>query len=513
MSAIYSNIPTLQGAAAKITAALLLFCTAATGQDASLLSADGATPNVVVRNQTAVKVIMKQQADLSGAFQLSSKEQKAQYVYNALLATAQQGQSSILQAVNQMGLITTSYYIADFILVQAPAGQTISTSQLQSISARTDVALVETVNSYNTNLPAPSAPAATTLSPGRGIEKNLQFINAPQAWAQGAQGQGVTIGIVDSGVQWNHPLLKTHYRGFLGTGGNHNYNWWDAVHQTLTGGANPCGINLTAPCDDLGHGTHVTGTAVGGNNKDYQIGVAPKARFIACRDMDRGWVSSGATFEECMQFMLAPWDLTGQNADPTKSPDIVVSPYHCYVSGASCLDDPLMHTVFWNLYAAGITSVVAAGDSGPLCGSVTNWPQAYPVALITGALDYDAASGSPTTTAAPFSFSGPGSPSMIFRPDISLPGSNILSAVPGGNVALMSSTSSAAGQLAGAIALVQSLRPNAQGHPELFWRLVGASPSQAVAAGTCGSSVPTPNYVYGWGTTDVNLMLAQSPVQ
>ena len=514
MSAVYLHIHTFRGAAAKVASALLILCTAAAGQDTSLFNtAITASPGVVVQNQKAVKVILKQQADLSGAFQLSSKSQKAQYVYNALVATAQQGQSSILQAVNQMGLIGTSYYIADFIMVQAAAGQSISTQQLQTISARSDVALIETVNSYNTKLPAPGAPAVTTLPPGKGIEKNLQFINAPAAWAQGASGQGITIGIVDSGVQWDHPLLKPHYRGFLGTGANHNYNWWDSIHQTLTTGTNPCGTSLAAPCDDLGHGTHVTGTAVGGNNKDYQIGVAPKARFIACRDMDRGWVSSGATFEECMQFMLAPWDLTGQNADPTKAPDIVVSPFHCYVSGAGCLDDPLMHTVFWNLYAAGITSVVAGGDSGPICGSVTNWPQAYPIALVTTALDYDPVSGNPATTVAPYSFAGPGNPSMIFRPIMTLPGTQILSAVPGGNVALMSSTSSAAGQLAGAIALLQSTRPNAQGHPELVWRLVGASPTQPVAAGTCGSSVPSPNYVYGWGTADVDTMLAQSPMQ
>ncbi len=476
-----------------------------------LLCAGFQSQAAVPQGLTAVKLVLAQQADLSGAFGLSTKAQRGQYVYNALTSLAQQTQSPVLQAISSMGLIGKGFYIANFIMVEAPEGSTITPAQLEQLEGRPDIASIESVGSFNVNLPTASAPPVSSLPPGRGIEKNVSFINAPALWSEGALGQGITIGIVDSGVQWDHPLLRMHYRGFANAGPKHNYNWWDAVHTTMTAGTNPCGVNAPAPCDDLGHGTHITGAAVGGNGKDYQIGVAPEASFMACRDMDRGYASTGSTFEECMQFMLAPWDLTGSNADSTKAPDVVVHPYHCYASGSDCVDDPVMHMVYWNLYAAGITSVVAAEDSGAVCGPITDWPQTYPVAILTGALDFDPNSGYPSTAIATYSNSGPGSPpTMLFKPDIASPGTNILSAVPGGNVASMSGTSVASSQLAGALALILSVRPALRGRPEQMWRLIGTVPPQVVEIGTCGSPTGSPNYIYGWGNLDVSAMFAMA---
>ncbi|MDQ2712227.1 MAG: S8 family serine peptidase [Acidobacteriota bacterium] len=495
---------------ARLTATVLMMCAGIHGQS---VTASSGSPQAIPQNVVAVKLVLTQQADVSGAFQLTTKAQRGQYVYDVLTQTAQQSQASLLEAVNQMGLIGNGFYIANFVLVQAPAGTKISTTQLQQLVSRPEVSTAESVYSFNTQLPGVSLPPITSLPLGRGLEKNLAFINAPAVWAQGAQGQGITIGVVDSGVQWDHRLLKGHYRGLLGTGANHNYNWWDAVHTTFTGGTNPCGVSSAVPCDDLGHGTHVTGAAVGGNFRDYQIGVAPEARFMACRDMDRGYASTGTAFEECMQFMLAPWNLQGQNPDPSKAPDLVVHPYHCYASGANCIDDPVMHAVYWNLYAAGITSIVAGEDSGAICNSLTNWPQNYAVAITAGALGYDPDSGMPLSTLASYSNAGPGNTATIFRPDIAAPGTQILSAVPGGNVAPMSGTSVAAAQLAGAFALVLSVRPTLQGRPEQMWRLVSAAIPQWLQIGTCGSPASSPNYLYGWGNLDVSAMLAMANTQ
>ncbi|HEX4168964.1 MAG TPA: S8 family serine peptidase [Bryobacteraceae bacterium] len=486
--------------AGVLTAALLLasVCPAAQTPNAS--------PAVVPQSVTAVKVVLANQADLSGAFALTTKAARGQYVYNALTTLAAQTQPAVLQAISQMGLIGTPYYIANFILVQAPAGQTISSLQLSQLQGRPDVASIESVTTFNTNLPAPNAPAVSSLPPGRGIEKNIQFINAPAVWAQGVQGQGVTIGFVDTGVQTRHPLLRANYRGKSSTGNNDNFNWWDAVHATLTSGSNPCGTSSSVPCDDTGHGTHITGTALGGNGNDYQIGVAPQAKFIACRDMDRGYATTGANFEECMQFMLAPWDLTGQNADYTKAPDIVVHPYHCSVPGASCVDDPVMHMVYWNLYAAGITSVVAAEDSGSICGSQAAWPQTYPMAVVVGALDYDEGDGNPAITIAPYSSIGLAQGS-VFKPGVASPGTQILSASLNGNVALMTGTSVAAAQVAGSFALAISANPFVQGKPEQLWRLVGGLNPKLVDVGTCGTPSGSPNLLYGWGNLDASVLL------
>ena len=494
---------------ARLTVLLVAVSAGLCGQRLSKAPASGVQPAVVAQGLKAVKLVLTTQADVSGAFQLRSKAQRGQYVFNALTNAAQQSQPAVLQAVSQMGLIGTGFYIANFVLVQAPAGTSISSLQLQQLQARADVATVESVISFNPKLPSANAPSLETLPPGRGVEKNLDFINAPAVWSQGGLGQGITIGVVDTGFAWDHPLLKARYRGTSANGADHNFNWWDAVHATLTAGANPCGVSLQAPCDDFGHGTHVAGAALGGNGKDYQIGVAPQASLIGCRDMDRGYASTGSNFEECMQFMLAPWDLNGQNADVTKAPDLVVHPYHCYAPGAACVDDPVMNMVYWNLYAAGITSVVAAEDSGAACGGAVTGPQVYPMAIVTGALDFDTSSGAPSPVIAGYSAMG-AQQGTIFEPAIASPGTQILSATPGGNVATMSGTSVAASQLAGAFALILSARPALQGQPEQMWRLVGVVPPQLVDSGTCGSSAASPNTIYGWGNLDVSAMLSMA---
>ena len=62
------------------------------------------------------------------------------------------------------------------------------------------------------------------------------------------------------------------------------------------------------PCDDNGHGTHTTGTTVGDDGAGNQIGVAPGAKWIGCRNMDQG-NGTPATYTECFQFFIAPTDL------------------------------------------------------------------------------------------------------------------------------------------------------------------------------------------------------------
>src|SRR5205814_7941350 len=64
---------------------------------------------------------------------------------------------------------------------------------------------------------------------------------------------------------------------------------WDAVPSPLPGHTtNPCGYGISAPCDDNGHGTHTTGITTGDDGLGNQIGVAPGASWIGCRNMDQG---------------------------------------------------------------------------------------------------------------------------------------------------------------------------------------------------------------------------------
>src|SRR5216683_249910 len=62
-----------------------------------------------------------------------------------------------------------------------------------------------------------------------------------------------------------------------------------------------------------------TGTAIGDDGGTNQIGMAPGAQWIGCRNMDQG-TGTPARYIECMQWFLAPTQIGGGNPDPTKAP-------------------------------------------------------------------------------------------------------------------------------------------------------------------------------------------------
>jgi subtilisin family serine protease len=100
----------------------------------------------------------------------------------------------------------------------------------------------------------------------------LQQINAPGAWARGARGNGVTIAIVDSGVDRSHPDLRSKL--LAGT---------DLVRST----AGLTGPGCPGSQDENGHGTHVAGIAAAVTNNGIGVaGTAPGARILPVRVLD-----------------------------------------------------------------------------------------------------------------------------------------------------------------------------------------------------------------------------------
>ena len=64
------------------------------------------------------------------------------------------------------------------------------------------------------------------------------------------------------------------------------------------------------------------GTMVGDDGGANQVGMAPDAKWIGCRNMDVG-NGTPATYSECFQFFLAPTDLTGANPNPALAPHAI----------------------------------------------------------------------------------------------------------------------------------------------------------------------------------------------
>ena len=365
---------------------------------------------------------------------------------------------------------------------------------IATIERRPDVVAVVADPASRSAPPRATRAAARAQEVGWGVEK----IGAPAVWAQGARGQGIVIGVADTGMQWDHPALRAHYRGTSGSGVSHAYNWHDALHGDINGdGGSSCGFDAAAPCDDNGHGTFVTGIAAGGEGENV-IGVAPDARWIGCRNMDGG-VGRPSTYLECLQFLLAPTDAAGANPDPSRRPDIVSNSYVC-PPDEGCAAAALGPAVD-AMRAAGIFMAVAAGNDGPSCSSIRYPPAIYDAAFTVGASEAGDTIR-PTSSRGPVTADGSGRP----KPDIVAPGTAIRSAYPRDSYRALSGTSAAAPHVAGAVALLWSAYPWLRRDVERTEQLLRASATRLTTTQGCGgdSATAVPNNTFGAGRVQVS---------
>jgi subtilisin family serine protease len=364
------------------------------------------------------------------------------------------------------------------------------------LAARPDVARVEGNPQIQNLLPQPAHAADASSQPGAPatIEPGINYTHAPQVWALGFNGQNIVVASADTGVRWTHNALKPHYRGWDGVMADHDYNWHDSIHS----GGGVCGPDSPQPCDDFFHGSHTTGTAIGDDGGANQIGMAPGAKWIACRNMDQG-VGTPARYIECMQFFLAPYPVGGDpsQGDPTKAPDVTINSWGCPTS-EGCSVNTLKAAVEAQA-AAGIMMVVAAGNSGSSCSTVIDPPSFYAASYTVGALNTG------TDTIAFFSSRGPATVdgSGRIKPDIAAPGTSTRSASNSSDNAytFADGTSMATPHIAGAMALLWSAIPSLQNQIDPSRAALNNS-AVHIASTQCGSAGP-PNNVYGWGRVDI----------
>jgi len=432
-------------------------------------------------------VVLRDQADLTPAANLRSKEEKGDWVFRRLREVAAASQPPILTALDALGARHRAFWIANMIEVEG------SSEAVAAIASRADVARVSANPSVHFSEPLSRDAGRLAVASPTTIEWNVQQIRAPQVWASGFTGQNIVIAGEDTGYQWDHPALINKYRGWNGTTANHNYNWHDAIHS----GGGVCGPDSPVPCDDNNHGTHTMGTMVGDDGGGNQIGVAPGARWIGCRNMDQG-NGTPATYSECFQWFIAPTDSTGANPDPSKSPHVINNSWGCPPS-EGCTDPNVLKTVVENTRAAGIVVVVSAGNGGSACSTVLDPPAIYAASFSVGATDS-------TDTIASFSSRGPVTVdgSGRLKPDISGPGVAVRSSVRGGGYATFSGTSMAGPHVAGTVGLVLSAAPSLIGQVSSIENLLKATAVPRTTVQTCGgiSGSAIPNNTYGSGRVD-----------
>jgi subtilisin family serine protease len=468
--------------------------------------------------QTEFLVYMAQRADLSGSRNLATKNEKGRYVYDQLNAAARASQPPVIDALKQTGAQYQAFWVANVIWVKG------SLIAVQAVASLPQVASITPSAHGSLKLPpqqAVSSESAPTSSAGPNFinsdpnpEPALIKVNADDVWAMGYLGQGVVVAGADTGVRWTHSALKNQYRGWNGTTASHDYNWKDGIHN-----ANPgCPASSPEPCDDDtvlggGHGSHTVGTMVGDDGGNNRIGMAPLAKWIACRNMNQGVGAPVTGYLECMQWFLAPTTIAGTNPDPTKAPHVINNSWGCVEPG--CITEPnppvpgFLRATLQASRAAGIVYVVSAGNEGNDgvgdC-STLQFPLArYPESFTVGAVNHN------TDLVADFSSRGPvmGDPDFptgLRKPDISAPGVGIRSVQRSSDTAYgsLSGTSMSGPHVAGLVALIISANPALAGNVDRIEEIIEQTAVHKTTTQACGSDTSTsvPNNVYGWGRID-----------
>jgi subtilisin family serine protease len=404
-------------------------------------------------------VAFAERTPLGAASRIQDWAARGRFVVDSLQTTANRSQNGVRGYLQGHKIDYTPFWVENKIYV--PKG---TLELARELAQRPEVAAILPEVIYS--IPTPQASGTGVQSVGW----NISQIGADQVWSTYSnKGAGIVVATIDSGVQYNHPALVNQYRGNLGGGSfNHTGNWYDPTHT--------CG---SAPCDNVWHGTHTMGTMVGDDGAGNQIGVAPGAKWIACKGCSTTSCSSSA-LTSCAQWILAP------AGNSNLRPNIV---NNSWGGGGG---DSWYQSFVQNWVAAGVFPAFSIGNSGPNC-STAGSPGDYSASFASGATDS-------LDNIAGFSSRGPSAFGGV-KPDVSAPGVNIYSSVPTNAYGYASGTSMASPHTAGTVALLWATRPSYNGNIPATQSLVENNTLIRTTTETCGGlpAGASPNNTYGSG--------------
>ena len=271
-------------------------------------------------------------------------------------------------------------------------------------------------------------------------EPNIDLVKAPDLWALGYAGQGITVAIVDTGVDIDHPDLGASWRG--GTN-----SWFDPNNE-----------HPLVPIDSDGHGTQAAGLLLGGNHSGAYIGVAPEAEWIGVKIFADDDTALSSAIHAGFQWLLDP----DGNPGTDDAPDIVNNSwgFDDYPDACSSLTSEFRSDV-QALKAANIAVVFAAGNTGPEDSSSIS-PANYPESFAVGSVG----TFTSATQVSSFSAHGPSACDDTIYPELVAPGFQLLTSdltaggiIPGA-YSLVSGTSFSTAHVSGVMALLLSAFPD-----------------------------------------------------
>ncbi len=431
------------------------------------------------RSVTSGILVLSDQVDVSSmtnslASAEATREQTHEQVVRALQEKATQSQQALLSRLRQLqaqGSALKKYtplWIVNAIIIEADP------TIFYEMASRLDIEGLYLDYSVQTIAPVGAASDPSTITT---IEPGLTNINAHLLWREGITGQGRLVSHLDTGVDGVHPALTNKWRGRR-PGVTPQSAWFDPL------------TNTTAPFDAGTHGTHTMGTIVGHIPGDT-IGVAFGADWISAGVIDRGGID--ATIRNALLAFQWLADPDGNPATVTDVPDVCSNSW-----GIPRAFRPECDQTFWqaidNLEAATVVVVFAAGNEGSTAQSLrtpsdrnTSPTNTFSV----GSLNTDGQTISSFSSRGP---SGcPGTDAQRIKPEVVARGSSVRSCLPNNRYGLLSGTSMATPHVAGAVALLRQVSPNAT-----VEQIKLALMETAVDLGNVGE-----DNVYGHGRIDV----------
>jgi subtilisin family serine protease len=246
------------------------------------------------------------------------------------------------------------------------------------------------------------------------LSQSVPMINAYDVWNMGYDGSGVTICLIDTGIDPNHCDFPS---GKI-------VAWRDVVNY------------YTTPYDDHGHGTHVASIAAG---EVYPKGVAPGASLMCCKAVNSSGSSSATQ-------VIQGIDWGVYNGADVESLSIASNTNSCN-DGTSSMSQEANWAV-----DQGVVLVVAAGNGAGVCK--IGIPGDAEKVITVNACDK-------SRNLASFCSTGPTCDDRA-KPDVVAPGVSIYAADAGTSCSdvPMSGTSMSTPHVSGIVALMLDARPS-----------------------------------------------------
>lgn len=423
--------------------------------------------------QHEVYVVLNDQIDIDrmvDSFEMAGTpiRERAIQINKRLRMIANRSQPTVMDQIIDLGIDqVTPVWIVNALFFNADA------QQLVTMSGMPEVKFLDLNVPLKIDDPAVMVKNSESRSAEGSREPGLTLIKAPFMWEKGYTGYGQKAFIMDTGIDPTHPALE---RNYAGNAIPEDQAWFGQLNR------------FDRPYDCASHGTHVTGTILGIDRKAQDtIGVAYNAMWTGAPILR---VCGGNTAIRMVGFQWA----TDPDNNPETTEDMmdVINNSWTDTMVEDCYE--VYKQLLTTVEATGVAVVFAAGNDGPDPQTISQ-PKNINKSLVNtfavGAIN------AANLQIADFSSRGPskcgGEGSILIKPEVSAPGVNVRSCVPGNTYANFNGTSMAAPHAAGAILLLK----------EAFPMLSGIDIKLALYHSASDMGEPGEDNVFGMGMIDL----------